>query len=153
MNKSGFTLMEVIIVVSFVALLAGVAFPRIADVQTRFAVRGAVTAFMSAYSLTRATAIREGGVAELHIDASNDRFWIEVDTTLAGSGGRDTIGFVVDVGGKGVTLSSTQSLLCFEGRGMPSSATGCATTGATISFTYDNAGDTILTTTLGKILR
>ena len=153
MKKSGFTLMEVIIVVSFIGLLAGVSFPRIADVQTRFAVRGAVTAFMSAHSLTRATAIRQGGVAELHIDSASNRFWIEVDTTLAGSGTMDTIGLVVDVGGYGVTLSSTQSLLCFEGRGMPSAASGCATTGATISFSYNNAGDTILTTTLGKILR
>ena len=153
MNKSGFTLLDTLIVISFVGLLAGVTFPRIADVQNRFAVRGAVTAFMSAHSLTRATAIRQGGVAELHIDATNDRFWIEVDTTLAGSGVMDTIGFVVDVGGQGVTLSSTQSLLCFEGRGMPSSASGCATTGATISFTYENVADTILTTTLGKILR
>ena len=84
MKESGFTLMEVIIVTAFIGLLAGVAFPRIADVQSRFAVRGAVTAFMSAHSLTRATAIRAGGVAELHIDATNDRFWIEVDTTLAG---------------------------------------------------------------------
>ena len=153
MKESGFTLMEVTIVVAFIALLAGVAFPRIADVQSRFAVRGAVTAFMSAHSLTRATAIRMGGVAELHIDATNDRFWIEVDTTLAGSGTMDTIGNIVDVGDQGLTLSSTQSLLCFDGRGMPSSVSGCATTGATISFTFDNEADTILTTTLGKILR
>ena len=146
-NESGFTLLDTLVVMTFVGLLAAVTFPRIADLQSRFAVRGAVTAFMSAHSLTRATAIREGGVAELHIDATNDRFWIEV----ASSG--DTIGFPVDVGGQGVTLSSTQSLLCFEGRGMPSSASGCATTGATISFTFLEVADTILTTTLGKILR
>ncbi len=153
MKKSGFTFMEMIITISFVGLLAGVAFPRIANVQTRFALRGAVTAFMGAHAMTRATAIREGGVAELHIDASNNRFWVEVDTTLAGSGVMDTIGAVIDVGNQGLTLSSTQSVLCFEGRGMPSSATGCATTGATISFSYKNEADTIQTTTLGKILR
>ncbi len=153
MNRAGFTILDIILVVTFVGLLAGITFPRIADVQSRFAVRGAVTAFMSAHSLTRATAIRVGGVAELHIDATNDRFWIEVDTTLAGSGVMDTIGLVVDVGAQGLTLTSTQSLLCFEGRGMPSSASGCATTGATIAFTFDNEADTILTTTLGKILR
>ena len=153
MNKSGFTLMELIIVVSFVGLLAGITFPRIADVQSRFAVRGARMAFISNYAMSRSIAIREGAVAELHIDATNDRFWVEVDTTLAGSGVMDTIGSVVDIGAEGVTLSSTQSLLCFDGRGMPSLATGCATAGATISFTYDTAADTILTTTLGKILR
>ncbi len=153
MNRAGFTLLDTLIVVSFVGLLAGVTFPRIADIQSRFAVRGALTAFRSAHSLTRAIAIREGGVAELHIDATNDRFWIEVDTTLLGSGVMDTIGVVTDIGGQGVTLSSTQSLICFEGRGMPSAASGCATTGATISFTFADVADTILTTTLGKILR
>ena len=153
MKESGFTLMEVIIVVGFIALLAGVAFPRIADIQSSFAVRGARMAFISNYAMTRSIAIREGGVAELHIDATNDRFWVEVDTTLAGSGVMDTIGSVVDIGAEGVTLSSTQSLLCFDGRGMPSLATGCATAGATIAFTYENEADTILTTTLGKILR
>ena len=153
MNKSGFSLLDVLIVVTFVGLLAGITFPRIADIQSRFAVRGSVMAFMSSYSLTRATAIREGGVAELHIDATNDRFWVEVDTTLAGSGVMDTIGTVVDLGAQGVTLSSTQSLLCFDGRGMPSSASGCAMAGATIAFTYDSQVDTILTTALGKILR
>ncbi len=153
MNRAGFTLVDIILVISIVSVLAGITFPRIADVQSRFAVRGAVTAFMSAHSLTRAPAIRAGGVAELHIDATNDRFWIEVDTTLAGSGVMDTIGNVVDVGGQGLTLTSTQSLLCFEGRGMPSSASGCATSGATIALTSETAADTILTTTLGKILR
>ena len=153
MSRDGFTIMEALIVVSFVALLAGVTFPRIADIQSRFAVRGSVTAFMSAHSLARATAIRQGSVAELHIDASNDQFWIEVDTTLAGSGVMDTIGFIVDIGDQGVSLTSTQTMICFEARGMPSSASGCATTGATISFSYDTVADTILTTTLGKILR
>ncbi len=137
MNRAGFTIMEIIVVLSLASILAGVTFPRIADIQSRFAVRGAVTSFMSAYSLTRATAIRQGGVAELHVDATNDQFWIEVDTTLAGSGVMDTIGTVFDVGDLGLTLSSTESLLCFEGRGMPSIANGCASTGATIAFTYE----------------
>ena len=153
MSESGFTLLDTLIVVALVGLLAGIVFPRIADIQSRFAVRGATMAFMSNHSLTRATAIREGRVAELHIDATNDRFWVEVDTTLAGSGGMDTIGRVVDVGAEGVTLTSTQTLLCFDGRGMPSAASGCATAGATISFTYETNADTIRITTLGKILR
>ena len=152
-NKSGFTILDTLIVMSFIGLLAAIVFPRIADLQGRFAVRGASMAFMGKYSLTRATAIREGGVAELHIDATNDLFWVEVDTTLAGTGVMDTIGSIVDIGAEGVTLSSTQSLICFDGRGMPSLATGCATTGATISFTYDTRADTLVTTTLGKILR
>ncbi len=153
MNRAGFTLVDIIFVISIVSVLAGITFPRMADVRTRFAVRGAVTAFMSAHSMARATAIRLGTVAELHIDPTNDRFWVEVDTTVAGSGVMDTIGFVVDLGDHRVTLSSTQTVLCFDGRGLASSASGCATSGATIVFNGVTGVDTILTTALGKILR
>ena len=65
----------------------------------------------------------------------------------------DTIGLVTNVGGQGVTLTSTQSLLCFDGRGMPSASSGCATTGVTVSFGYETVVDTISITSLGKILR
>ncbi len=153
MNRAGFTLLDVILVISVVSVLAGMTFPRIADVRARFAVRGAVTAFMSAHSMARATAIRLGTVAELHIDPTNDRFWVEVDTTVAGSGVMDTIGFVVDLGDQRITLSSTQTVLCFDGRGLASSAGGCATSGATIAFNNEPTADTIRTTKLGKILR
>ena len=145
--------MEVITVISLVALLAGATFPRVADVRSRFALRGAVTAFMSAHQMARAEAIRQGTVAELHIDPTNDLFWVEVDTTVAGSGVMDTIGLVVDLGAERVTLSSTQTVLCFDGRGLASSAAGCATSGATIAFTSETATDTILTTSLGKLRR
>ena len=153
MSRAGFTLLELVLIVSLVSVLAGVTFPRIADVQTRFAVGGAVTAFMSAHSMARATAIRQSGVAELHIDPTNDLFWVEIDTTVAGSGVMDTIGFVVDLGDQRVTLSSTETVLCFDGRGLASSASGCATSGATITFTSETAVETILATTLGKIIR
>ena len=88
MSNRGFTIIEVVIVVLLVGVLAGVTFPRIGGVQTRFALRGSVNAFMSAHSLARTTALRQGGVAELHIDPTNDRLWVEVDTSLAGGGSR-----------------------------------------------------------------
>ena len=41
-DRAGFTLFEILIVVTFAGLLAAVTFPRIADLQSRFAVGGAV---------------------------------------------------------------------------------------------------------------
>jgi len=153
MGESGFTLLEALVVITFVGLLAGVGFPQIAKVRTRFAVRGAVNAFMSLHPLARTTAIRQGEVAELHIDATNDLLWVEVDTSAAGSGVMDTVGFVIDLSDQNVALSSTQSLLCFDGRGLPSAASGCATSSATVIFSNQSEADTIETTVLGKIMR
>ena len=153
MNRAGFTLLDIILVISIVSVLAGITFPRMADVRTRFALRGAVTAFMSAHSMARAEAIRQGGVVELHLDSTNDLFWVEVDTTVAGSGVMDTIGFVIDLADQRIALSSTETVLCFDGRGLASSASGCATSGATIAFTSETAADTIQITALGKMRR
>ena len=152
-NESGFSILDIIIVISIVALLAGVTFPQIGKMQMRFAVRGYINTFMSAHSMARTTAVRQGRVAELHIDATNDLFWVEVDTTSNGSGVMDTVGVVVDASEMGVDLSSTQTLLCFDGRGLASTAAGCATVGAAILFTRGDEADTIFTTPLGKIRR
>lgn len=152
-NGSGFTLLDIVIVVTLVGLLAGITFPQIGAMQTRFAIRGYVNTFMSAHAMARTTAVRQGGVAELHIDATNDLFWVEVDTTIDGSGVMDTVGVVVDVSEFGVDLSSTQTLLCFDGRGLASTAAGCATAGAVVAFTRGDEADTITTSALGKILR
>ena len=153
MNNAGFTLIEVVIVILMVGVLAGITFPRIGGVQTSFALRGSLNAFMSAHSLARTTALRQGGVAELHIDPTHDRFWVEVDTSLAGGGLTDTVGFVIDVSDERVDLGSNQTLLCFDARGLPASDTGCATSATEITFTRDGVADTIRTTVLGKILR
>ena len=152
-NESGFTILDIIIVITIVALLAGITFPQIGKMQTRFAVRGYVNTFMSLHSMARTTAVRQGRVAELHIDAANDLFWVEVDTTVDGSGVMDTVGVVVDVSDMGVDLRSSQTLLCFDGRGLASTAAGCATGGAAIAFIRGAEADTIATTPLGKIRR
>lgn len=152
-KKAGFSLLEILVVVAMVGVLAGIAFPRIGGIQDKFARRGAVNAFMSTHSLARATALRQGGLTELHIDPTNNLFWIEVDTSFARSGVMDTIGFVIDLADQRVTLTSTQTLLCFDARGLPSSAAGCATSGTIVAFAREGEADTIRTTVLGKILR
>ncbi len=152
-NESGFTILDIIIVISIVALLAGITFPQIGKMQTRFALRGYVNTFMSLHSMARTTAVRQGRVAELHLDPANDLFWVEVDTTIDGSGVMDTVGVVVDVSDMGVDLRSSTSLLCFDGRGLASTAAGCATAGAVVAFIRGAEADTIGVMPLGKIRR
>ncbi len=153
LKKTGFTLMEVITVVTIIGLLAGLALPKISENWDRFSVTGAVNEFRSAHQKTRTAAIRYGTVAELHVNASTDHFWVEVDTTIGKTGVMDTIGAVVDLSEVAVDLRATRSLVCFDARGLVAVATQCPSTGALgVGFTRGNDADTLVVTASGLLL-
>ncbi len=152
-RKAGFTLMEVMFVVTIIAILAGLALPRMGDNWDRFAVRGASNQFRSAHQKARTAAIRYGAVAELHVNASTDHFWVEVDTTVAGSGVVDTVGAVIDLSEIKVDLMTTVSLVCFDARGLVAAVAQCPTTGALdVGFARGNELDTLVVTASGLLL-
>ena len=153
LKRTGFTLMEVVVVVTIIGLLAGLALPKIGENWDRYSVRGAVNQFRSAHQKARTAAIRYGTVAELHINQSTDHFWVEVDTTIAKTGVMDTVGAVVDLSEIAVDLISTRSLVCFDARGLVAAAAGCPSTGALgVGFTRGNDSDTLVVTTSGLLL-
>jgi hypothetical protein len=90
-------------------------------------------------------------VAELHIDAANAQFWVEVDTS--GTGVRDTVGFIHGPGNGKLTMTSTRSLLCFDARGLATTRAACESADATIVFAMAGRTNTIQITPLGKVLR
>jgi prepilin-type N-terminal cleavage/methylation domain-containing protein len=154
-GQRGFTLLEILIVLAVMATLIAIAMPKSTD-RARQAVRFAVDRFASAHSLARATGIRMGRMGEFHIDAANSRFWVEVDTT--GTGVTDTVGMVSDLSPESVTMTSTRSLLCFDGRGLPDLRTttggnACQPGDATVVFSRDGVADTLEITALGKVIR
>ena len=98
--------------------------------------------------------VRFGAVAELHIDASTDRFWVQIDTTVTGSGVMDTIGQVVDLSEDEVDLRATRSLVCFDPRGLIAAAAGCPTTGSLgIGFYRGSSSDTLVATASGPLFK
>ncbi len=146
----GFTLLEILIVLTIFAVMIAVALPSFATAYRQRATRGAVDRLAMAHSLARATAIRVGRVAELHIDAANGRFWVEVDTS--GTGIRDTVGLVTDLAGQ-ATISSNRSLLCFDARGITTTQNACESGDALVQFFLAGRTDTLQTTVLGQVLR
>ncbi len=153
MRQSGFTIMEALIGVSVVGLLAGMTFSR-TDTWDRFATKGAADQFTSAHQKARTAAVRFGDVAELHIDASGDRFWVQIDTTADGTGVMDTIGAVVNLRENGVDLRATRSLLCFDPRGLIAGRAGCPTTGSLgIVFSRGSSSDTLAVTASGLLFK
>ncbi len=147
---AGFTLIEMLIVMTVMGVILAVSLPSFVTGFRQRATRGAVDRFAMSHGLARATAVRFGRVAELHIDAANGRFWVEVDTS--GTGVRDTIGVVNDFGGQ-VAMLSNRTLLCFDLRGLTTTRGACEAGDALVQFSLQGRTDTLQTTVLGKVLR
>ncbi len=146
--------MELMIVLVLVGAIAAIIGPGLAEWYRRKAIVAARDQFVSTHRFTRSVAVRYGRVAELHIDASNNRYWIEVDTS--GTNQRDTIGAVRSMAN--MAFTSTRQLLCFDTRGLPTTRTtsagaSCGAADVTVVFTVRGEVDTVQTTALGKVLR
>ncbi len=153
MDTKGFTLLEMMISAILLAALAAIALPSFSASQTRMLTRHAADEFRSAHSLARSIAIRNGRVTELQIDAANGRFWVQLDTTAARTGVMDTIGVVRHMANQNVSMTSTRSYVCFDGRGLATKANNCPAGDATVVFSRGARADTVNTTALGKVLR
>lgn len=151
--RRGFTLLEVIIVMALMAIVAAMGAPRLSAALTRRETSTAADRFVSAHSLARATAVRYGRVAQLHIDASTKRFWVDVDTSGAGRNQRATIWYVRNLDAEGLTMTSNRSLLCFDARGIATVVGSCQVGSVVVIFSQSEAADTVTTTALGKVLR
>jgi prepilin-type N-terminal cleavage/methylation domain-containing protein len=152
-RRRGFTLLEAIIVMVLFAVIAAMGVPKLSAALRRRTTQTAADQFATAHSLVRATAVRYGRVAQLHIDASTRRFWVDVDTSANGFGQRATIWYGRDLTSPGLVMTSNRSLLCFDARGLPSTNAPCEAADAQIIFTALDKADTVTTASLGKILR
>ncbi len=153
--SEGFTLIELLIVITIIGAMTAIALPQMVMIFQGRAVPNAVDQFAATHSFTKATAIRWGRLAELHIDATNNRYWVEIDTS--GTGNRMMVGgyrYLSD----NVGMTSDRSLVCFDQRGLPSTRTttagsACQDADLRAIFTFGTRVDTVETTALGKVLR
>jgi prepilin-type N-terminal cleavage/methylation domain-containing protein len=152
-RRRGFTMIETIMVLGLIGIVAAIGGPKIASALQRRTTASAIDQLALTHSLGRSTAIRYARVAQLHIDVSGKRFWVDVDTSANGSGQRAIIGYVRDMTTSGLTMTSTRALLCFDARGQPSTAGSCEPGDAKVAFSDGAQTDSLVTTALGKILR
>jgi Tfp pilus assembly protein FimT len=153
-GRAGLTITELVLGILVLALLFAIAIPRIDIGLRRAHLQGATAELTTAHFLARASAMRYGRPAQLRIDAANGRFWVQVDTTVAGSGNLDTVGPVHRMGDASITMTSTRSTLCFDRRGLAYYFAGtCDSANAVITFTLSGRTDTVQTTAIGKIIR
>jgi prepilin-type N-terminal cleavage/methylation domain-containing protein len=152
-QRKGFTMVEAILVVAVLAIVAAMGAPKLSAALQRRTTASAADQFVLTHSLTRSTALRFGRVAQLHVDAAGQRFWVDVDTSANGIGQRATIADVRYVTDNGLHMTSNRALLCFDARGIASTLGSCESGDAKVIFSDGAMADTVTTTILGKVLR
>jgi hypothetical protein len=81
------------------------------------------------------------------------RYWVDVDTSGSGIGQRAIVWYQRDASLPGLTMTSNRTLVCFDSRGMVSTADGCQGGDIEVVFALSGHADTVRTTTFGKVLR
>lgn len=76
-HDQGFTLLEMIAVLAFVALAAGVAMPRLSALRQNLKVKSAAVQLVYGLKLTRAAAMRSNEDHALIVDTQRRRYWAD----------------------------------------------------------------------------
>ena len=152
MRRSGFTMLELMVVIVIVGVLALIGFPKIKDAIQKTYVRSARVAAGTYVATARAAAIQRGCRGVVHFSASAGSVWVTVCPRMAtgGSGTIDTIGVVSQLGTLyNVTLSDTQDSVQFDPRGLRLNNNS-----TTVRFTASSGEqDSIVINQLGKVVR
>jgi prepilin-type N-terminal cleavage/methylation domain-containing protein len=151
-GQAGLTLPELVLTLVVLGILLALAIPRIDNGLRRVRLQSASAELSTAHFLARTSAMRYGRPAQLHIDAANGNFWVQVDTSIS-AGTLDTVGSIHRMSSAGITITSTRAILCFDRRGLAYTAGNCEAPDATITFSLAGRTDTVRTTAIGKIIR
>jgi prepilin-type N-terminal cleavage/methylation domain-containing protein len=152
----GFTIIELLIVVSMLAVLTAIVVVPVRNYYKSRKLRASIDQFRSTYQRARMMAVRYGGLSELIIDGPTATFWVEMDTS--GTGKVDTIGQVRDVSTVYLTMETDRKRLCFDARGIPwrgknGKGVPCQKPEGTVTFRLLNDSMSVSITALGKLSR
>ncbi len=134
------------------ALVYAIVIPSIGRTRVHASVHNSTQTLLSTIALAKASAIRFGRPSVLRLDTSRDAIWIEIDTTAAGSGTVDTLGFYSFAEQLQVNLGSNRSAVCFDGRGIGVTRAVCPDAGAVIVVSRLGKADTVFMSQVGRVL-
>jgi prepilin-type N-terminal cleavage/methylation domain-containing protein len=146
-NRSGFTLVELLIVITVMGLMGTFAYPRLRGTTTSLSVRNARQQVQTMLVTARAASVQNG--AEARFIRSGNVVRVSVDS----SGTRVTLISREHYTEQGVSLAkggaAPRDTIRFDSRGMAIGLTGAAT----YSFTNATVTDSICVSKLGKVAR
>ena len=145
--RSGFTLVELLIVITLMGIMGMFAYPKLRGTTTSMSVRSARQQTAEMLVIARAAAVRNGTDARFIRNGNVVRVVADSSGTLVTLSVRDLYtehGVTVAVGG-----AAPRDTVRFDARGQAIGLTGAAT----IKFTNSTATDSICVSKLGKVAR
>jgi len=153
-RPTGYSLVEIIVVVGIMSVLTGLAIPSLRGMRERAALQNGRHLITSALSLARASSSQWGRTSVVRIDTIRDELRVVLDTGAAGTGADTLVVREYRLGeGSGVQIESDRGSLCFNSRGVGTVAAECPTTGAVIRLRLADAVDTIVVSSAGRLRR
>lgn len=144
-SRSGFSLIELLIVITMIGVLVGVSYPRVARTIDREAVRGARREVVTQVARARTIASQRGCRSTVHFDAATDRVWVTA-CPISGTGAAVTVGTVSQLSGRyRVDFAASAASLDFLPTGL-----GIGTTGITLGFTRGEASAALTVSSVGR---
>ena len=142
-NRSGFTALELAVVMTMIGIIMAMTFPRLAGFRERENSRSAQQQIAAYAAMARAAAIQRGRTASVRFD--NDSMWVTVDTVGSTLRLRSAVSLR---GNFGVTLAADQSVITFDPRGFSPSTPSA---GARLVVSKGVLRDSVCVTRLGQI--
>jgi len=149
MSRSGFTTIELIIVVAIIGIIALMGFPKIRRTLDKTNVRSARAAVSTLAVTARAAAIQRGCPAVVHFVATNATVWVTTNCVAK----VDTVSGVQQLGSRfKVSMVATRDSLRFDPRGL--SLDNLGTTNTVIRFTGSvaSSADSTVINPIGKVV-
>jgi prepilin-type N-terminal cleavage/methylation domain-containing protein len=147
-RTNGFTIIELMIVVTILGTLALIGLPRMRDGMTRSNVRGGRTTLINLLSKARTAATQTNRVTLLKIQGNNAFVRARPRLVAAAGSDADTLGAVQPLGDLyGVTVTAAIDSVRFDPRGL---GTGFGT-GTTFLVSLNGKTETITVDGLGRV--
>ena len=149
MDRRGFTILEMMLVIMVLAIVTALGLPRMSAGVSKANVRGARTSLINLLSRTRIAATESNRISLLRIEGNNAVILLR-PRLLPGAGDADTLGPVARLGDiYGVSITGAIDSVWFDPRGM---AAGFGT-GTTFFLARDGISDSVRIDGLGRITK